>query len=68
MYSDLRVPLYPCWRFNHAQAFLEVTRKAVYGVEGYVKDHNPTKLTGYKHSLPSRAPGNTSRLGLDGLN
>lgn len=37
---------FPSAQFNHAQAFLEMTRKAVYDVEGYVEDHGRTQLQG----------------------
>ena len=53
-HSDNRLLLYPCWRFNRAQAFLDVTRQLVYGFEGYVMDKNPTKLKDPQHFLPSR--------------
>lgn len=50
--SDNRLLLYPCWRYDHAQGFLDATRKVVYTVESHVTEKNPTELKEFH--LPPR--------------
>ena len=43
---------YPCWRFDHAQGFLDATEYLVYNSVGHLTEQNPVNLV--EHHLPPR--------------
>ena len=47
-----RLLAYPCWRFDHAQGFLDVTEYLVYNGVGHLTEQNPVNLV--EHHLPPR--------------
>ena len=50
--------LYPCWIFDYAQGFAEVTKKLVYDTTKHISQHNPTNKK--DHEVPVRVISKSS--------